>query len=500
MEGFRRSLAADTYFDRATVSAADDAVEIDGSNGGGQILRLSVGLAAVTGKKVRVRNICCNRAKKGMKAQHMASVKITSMADPGSTFSGVELGSTEMEYTPGPDGMAPINHLNFNIGTAGSITLVLQAIFPLLLFGRVDLSAGKTTPRPEHVTHVEIIGGTHVNQSPTYDYFRHVFVALLEQEFLPARPGNLIDATKPLTHGLFPEGGGKVELDIARISNLQQLRPVHRKAADACPTAAPWNVKVYAFIEDPQSDSVSSSAWNTVEALKVCMQGHLKAHIGTKGMIVDWLFDLCRPGSFASKRQGSASNDRQRRRPHSSKSPSCERRFGYTAVFRCAGDGHFPFGVSFLGGTRAGGSFGSLPSDLSDEAGVRAWCDDLEESVDDQPTIFETLSNHRTSPYATTATDKWLQDQLLVYMSFATEPSTLVLDHLAEHTKAAVPVIEGLTGTRFVAVGVTEHEDQARSNAPRSRIFLYCTGQSDEQTLRDKLPPHVLHALQPHVM
>ena len=81
--------------------------------------------------------------------------------------------------------------LVFDVGTAGSITLLLQALIPVASLGEgVEL---------------EVIGGTDVRWSPTLDYMRYVV--------LPAFGLIGIDCSiHPLRRGYYPKGGGRVKV------------------------------------------------------------------------------------------------------------------------------------------------------------------------------------------------------------------------------------------------------------------------------------------------
>ncbi|MGZ5056745.1 MAG: RNA 3'-terminal phosphate cyclase, partial [Methylobacter sp.] len=67
---------------------------IDGSygEGGGQILRSSLSLAAITGRSVRIEKLRANRKKPGLAAQHLTSVRAAAMLCDA-TLEGAELGS-----------------------------------------------------------------------------------------------------------------------------------------------------------------------------------------------------------------------------------------------------------------------------------------------------------------------------------------------------------------------------------------------------------------------
>ena len=167
-------------------------IEIDGSygEGGGQILRMSIALSALLKKPVRVKNIRAKRPNPGLRRQHITAIEAVKKICGGSIV-GLKEGSLSIEFNPGK--IVGGEHV-FNIGTAGSITLVLQACILPSLFA-------------EKETKLVLIGGTDVKWSPPWDYFQHIFLPLLE------KMGINIEA-KLHRRGYYPKGMGKVEVTI----------------------------------------------------------------------------------------------------------------------------------------------------------------------------------------------------------------------------------------------------------------------------------------------
>jgi RNA 3'-terminal phosphate cyclase (ATP) len=173
---------------------------IDGSfgEGGGQILRTSVAMAAITKTPVRIRNIRSNRPNPGLSAQHLTAIEAVASIT-GAEVSGLLLRSTEVSFVPGEiRGGAYL----LDIGTAGSISLLLQCLIPVALHS------------PETVL-FDITGGTDVNWSPPIDYLRHVTLPAL------ALAGCGV-AIEVLRRGYYPRGGGQIRAAItpSRISGV----------------------------------------------------------------------------------------------------------------------------------------------------------------------------------------------------------------------------------------------------------------------------------------
>jgi len=162
-------------------------IEIDGSfgEGGGQILRTSLTLSALTGKPFRIYNIRAKRPKPGLQMQHLTAVRVVKQLCRAEV-KGDYLGSLNLEFKPNK--IVESGEFTFDVTTAGSVTLIIQTILPLLINRNII---------------VRIKGGTDVPKSPTIDYIRLVFLDILNKIGLKANI-NLIK------RGHYPEGGGEV--------------------------------------------------------------------------------------------------------------------------------------------------------------------------------------------------------------------------------------------------------------------------------------------------
>jgi len=175
---------------------------IDGSygEGGGQILRCAVGLSTILNEPVKITNIRANRPTPGIKAQHYVVIKsIEEMSD--AKTENLEIGSTKLTFIPGKFKMG---NYKFDIGTAGSITLVYQALI---------LASLKTDKK----LNIKLTGGTDVKWSPSWDYFKHVFIPLVK------KIGVKVDVNL-LKRGYYPKGGGEAEINISPGSHLKTLK------------------------------------------------------------------------------------------------------------------------------------------------------------------------------------------------------------------------------------------------------------------------------------
>jgi len=176
-------------------------IEIDGSygEGGGQILRMSIAMAALTQKPVKIFNIRANRPNPGLRRQHMVAIESVAKIC-NAKVKGLSLGSKTIEFYPSkPEG----GEYKFDIGTAGSVTLVLQACLLPSLFA-------------ENETHLLLRGGTDVKWSPPWDYFQNVILPLLK------KMGAKVEAYLN-QRGYYPVGGGEVEIFIEPCEELKKL-------------------------------------------------------------------------------------------------------------------------------------------------------------------------------------------------------------------------------------------------------------------------------------
>lgn len=165
-------------------------IEIDGSfgEGGGQIIRTSLTLSSITGKPMRISKIRAGRGNPGLRPQHLMACNSVRKICRGALH-GAELGSTELTFEPGK---IVGGRYEFNIGTAGSVTLVAQSVLPILL-------------KASKKSQVRTIGGTHVLKSPCYDYFENVFAPAIRM-FGASLECRMVKA------GYFPKGGGIMDM------------------------------------------------------------------------------------------------------------------------------------------------------------------------------------------------------------------------------------------------------------------------------------------------
>ncbi|MEL6430261.1 MAG: RNA 3'-terminal phosphate cyclase [Planctomycetota bacterium] len=168
-------------------------IEIDGrtGEGGGQVLRTSLSLAAALGVPLRVTDVRGGRKKPGLLRQHRTCARAVAAVTAGQ-LEGDELGSSELTFTPGGPPVA--GDYEFAIGSAGSTMLVLQTVLPPLLLADAP-------------SRIVVRGGTHNPSAPPFESIAHSFLPVLRRAGAEVE----IELVSP---GFAPAGGGEVRLHV----------------------------------------------------------------------------------------------------------------------------------------------------------------------------------------------------------------------------------------------------------------------------------------------
>jgi RNA 3'-phosphate cyclase len=183
-------------------SPASIPVEVDGSfgEGGGQILRTAVCFSMVLGLPIHVTRIRAGRKVPGLRPQHSATIEILAEIC-SAAVEGAGVGSTELMFSPG---RVERNRGSFNLGTAASIPLVLQAVVPAVSLMGVSYD-------------LELVGGTDVPWSPTSDYLERVVVPAMSAVGI----GFSFSVQK---RGYYPNGGGSATVHVDACERVKAVR------------------------------------------------------------------------------------------------------------------------------------------------------------------------------------------------------------------------------------------------------------------------------------
>jgi RNA 3'-phosphate cyclase len=165
-------------------------ITVDGSHGegGGQILRAAAAFSLLTGEEVRIHSIRAKRPTPGLKPQHLASLKGLTMIS-STRVEGLRVGSTEVVIRPG---RLRGGNYRIDIGTAGSVTLLLQTLLPAVVDSGEDFV-------------IEVSGGTAVKWAPQAEYFQRVLFPLLNRYGFSLH-------MEIIRRGYYPRGGGLVRV------------------------------------------------------------------------------------------------------------------------------------------------------------------------------------------------------------------------------------------------------------------------------------------------
>lgn len=182
---------------------------IDGSHGegGGQMVRASLALAALTGQPTCIEHIRAGRREPGLRPQHLTAVRAAATVCEA-RLEGDELGSQRLTFIPAIPPRA--GDYTFDVaqvaqgGSAGSVGLVLQTVLLPLCFAEGD-------------SHLVLRGGTHVPWAPSVSYLEHVFLPALTQMGVRADLGLV-------RWGFYPAGGGEIRVRIR--AGRDSLRPL----------------------------------------------------------------------------------------------------------------------------------------------------------------------------------------------------------------------------------------------------------------------------------
>ena len=177
-------------------------ITIDGGakSGSGTIVRYSVALASLLGEEIRIENIRAGRDKPGLRAQHFKVVQACREMCRG-VVKNASVGSREITYTPGERFNG--GKYSWDIGTAGSTTMMAQTLLPLACFAR----------KPSKF---RLEGGLFQDFAPSAYHMKFVLLSVLKRMGVSVE----LDIIRP---GYVPRGGGIIEVRVEPAGKLEPL-------------------------------------------------------------------------------------------------------------------------------------------------------------------------------------------------------------------------------------------------------------------------------------
>jgi RNA 3'-terminal phosphate cyclase (ATP) len=198
---------------------------IDGSrySGSGSIVRQAVAFSALTGQAIHVVNARAKREKPGLRPQHIRVVEAIAELVNGRA-EGLAPGSQDFTFRPGP--LKSGRHYHWDIGSAGSTTMLGLGILPVLAFAASPIT-------------VELRGGLFQDFAPSVFHLQHVLVLILREMGLHAE----VEIGRP---GYVPRGDGILRLAVTPLR--KPFRAVARETPG--PVTRMWGIALSSHLEE----------------------------------------------------------------------------------------------------------------------------------------------------------------------------------------------------------------------------------------------------------
>jgi RNA 3'-terminal phosphate cyclase (ATP) len=179
-------------------------IHVDGGqkSGSGTIVRFAVGLATLLGEPLHLTNIRAKREKPGLRAQHLKALQALQQICQGS-LDGAEIGSGEIWFKPG--GEVKGYYYEWDIGTAGSTTLLAATLLPAVCFSK-------------GAVRFKLSGGLFQDFAPSAYHMQYVLFPALNSMGITAE-------LKVIRPGYVPRGGGIIEVGVEPVGG--KLKPIN---------------------------------------------------------------------------------------------------------------------------------------------------------------------------------------------------------------------------------------------------------------------------------
>lgn len=216
-------------------------IHLDGSSfsGSGTIVRFGVALACLAGQPLHISHVRAGRPKPGLHPQHVMAVQAVASFCDG-TLQGAVAGSDDLTFRPGSYMRG--GEFDWDIGTAGSTTMLALALLPVAAFAvRRSL--------------FRIAGGLFQDNAPSAFHLQHALLPLLRAMGLQAR----LSIVRP---GYVPSGGGLIEIAVQPVEGA--LKPLQLVSSEAQPRL--WGIALSSHLEQRRVSDRMAEACSQVLA------------------------------------------------------------------------------------------------------------------------------------------------------------------------------------------------------------------------------------------
>ncbi|GBF96202.1 hypothetical protein Rsub_08747 [Raphidocelis subcapitata] len=428
------------------------AVEIDGSmlEGGGQILRNSTALAAITGRPLRVSKIRAGRKNPGLSPQHLTGLRLVESMCAGRLGGGAPRSS---QITVAPGRLAVGDYLA-DTGTAGSCTLMVQQALPCMMFAAAaaagrsgrggDSSGGDggggggvdgdgAAPRRSRL---DLRGGTDAAFAPPVGYLQHVLAPTLRALL----PGARVEVTLQ-RRGFYPRGGGRVEAGAAALAPGEALPPL-----DVTQRGKLTRVRVTAF---SAGRVAASEAQRMAAAAAEALQEALRGPDGDEVVVGRPEAAAAAAAAADAAGEGGGGKDGGSGGRSSGGSGGSASTRGVVIEQEVVREGE----------ATAAGDGGGLLLVAESDAG-RLWGASalVERGVPPGSAAREAAGELLAALRSGACVDQWMCDQLIIYMALARGTSHMLCGEPTLHARTAMVVAEAmLPGVKFSVSPVAAH-------------------------------------------
>lgn len=200
---------------------------IDGSrySGSGTIVRQAVAFSALTGRPIHVVKARAKRDKPGLRPQHLRVIEaVAELVNAGTE--GVVQGSQEFVFRPGS--LKTGRRYHWDIGSAGSTTMLALGILPVLAFSGSPVT-------------VELRGGLFQDFAPSAFHLQHVLLPVLDKMGFHAE----VDIKRP---GYVPRGEGILSFTVKPLTG--PLGAIIREETSSVTRV--WGIALSSHLEERQ--------------------------------------------------------------------------------------------------------------------------------------------------------------------------------------------------------------------------------------------------------